>query len=235
MYNLCNLMVYCEKSANIQNRIYKTLSEYEITFKQFNSLRLMFSSVKNYNNYAIFVVSSIELLNKIKLASKQWYNYQNRVLVIYCHKEVVDSYFNNWSLFPDLSPLKNFIHKNLLSKNIKPQEHSLTLLNKLVKLELENLNISDKYTGFDYLIEILSNAMRHNFYCDDYIKLFECVASSHLASLDTIERAVRHMLISNWKENITFKTALNLNKNIIEKPNSKNILNAILDYLKKVI
>ena len=235
MYNLCNLMVYCERSANIQNTIYETLSEYDIPFKQFNSLRLMLSSVKNCNNYAIFAVNSIELLNKIKLASKQWYNYQNRVFVVYCNQEILDNYFNNWSVFPDLSPLKNFIQRNLLSKNIKPPEHTLTLLNKLVRLELENLNISSKYTGFNYLIEILSNAMRHNFYCDDYIKLFECVATSHFASLDTIERAVRHMLISNWKENYTFRNALKLDKNLFPKPNSKNILNAILDYLKKVI
>ena len=107
-------------------------------------------------------------------------------------------------------------------------------MHKLAKLELQKLGISTKYVGFEYLTHIISNTFGKHFYHSEYIDLFECVAIKLGVNIDTMERSVRHMLSATWKTNEKFRQALKSSYDL-SKVNSKNILNAVIAYMKKVI
>ncbi|MFQ6723838.1 MAG: sporulation initiation factor Spo0A C-terminal domain-containing protein, partial [Clostridia bacterium] len=108
------------------------------------------------------------------------------------------------------------------------------LLNKLIKDELIKLGLSDKYVGFKYLTELITNSLKSSFYTTKYIDFFEYVSRINLSPIDSIERAVRHMLSTTWKQNKEFRQTLR-SKCQIDKPNSKNLLNAIITHFKEFI
>lgn len=234
MYSLSNLIVYSEKEIEFKNEVISTIVEFDISFKELHSLTLTFSAIKNPQNYIILLAKSKEFLTTIENIAKGCHNYQERIFVIYNSDEIEDCFFNNSCNRHQLYTLKSFISKALSSQAITPSNNTSTLIYKLVELELHNLEIPAKYIGFKYLAEILTRALSTNFYACDYIDFFQYSARIHLATIDTIERDVRHMLLTTWKKSQKFRDLIQEN-NHIEKPKAKVIFNAILSYLKRVI
>lgn len=233
MYSLSDLIIYTEPGIQDVNTIKRILIECNATFKELNSLKLVFSAIKNPQHYVIIAVHSRDMLHKIEDIAKLCFDFQNRIFIIFSSTGLNDNFFNNTCHLSQLHILKDFIKNKVCCNNIYPQQPH-TLLYKLIKLELEKLDLATKYIGFEYLAESLTNALSTQFYTDNYIDIFQCVATSHLSTIDTIERNIRHMLSTTWKNSAKFKYILSTNCKI-EKPNSKNILKAIIEYIKKVI
>ena len=228
-------MFYSETNSQLRSNIRSLIIDSETPFKELRSLNLLFATIKNPQNLIIVLVDSVKLLKSLQNVCKNCYDYQNRVFVIHSSLSTVDNFFDKYCIYPNLDELKNFLSYHIQTLNISPQHQPSKLLSKLVKLELQNLEISKKYIGFKYLTDIIVNALCNNFYSDSYIELFKYVASINLATIDTIERDVRHMLLTTWKNNAKFRQTLQTSSQHLEKANSKNILNAIITHLKNVI
>lgn len=235
MYHSINLILYSEKGTLISPDICSIITEQNVPFKQLNSLPLVFHAIKNPQNYIIVLARTKEFLNMIENISKECHNYQNRIFIIYSHNELIDYFFENYCTIDNLSKLKVFINSISLSLNILPSNNTSSLLYKLIHFELEKLGLSNKYIGFKYLINVLTNALGSNFYCNEYINLFECASRTYSTPIDTIERDIRHMLLSNWKNNLKFKENLLKTNHQIQKLNGKTLINAIITYLKNTI
>ncbi|MBQ7798232.1 MAG: hypothetical protein IJ371_03830 [Clostridia bacterium] len=233
MYSSINLIFYSEGGVTFEDDVKSIIIESNTTFKELNSLKLTLSAIKNPQNHIILIAKSKEFLNTIEDIASICHNFQNRVFVVYSSPEIIDCFFDNSCMYNQLDTLKKFIHDSIQAQNIYPQHQTSTLLNKLISLELGNLEISCKYIGFNYLIDVVSSALSTKFYSDNYIDLFKHIANISLSSIDTIERNVRHMLLTTWKKSCKFREILK--PYTPPKTNAKNILNSLITYLKNII
>lgn len=233
MYTCVRLNLYCEDYNPIATDIKNIITNTGTPFKEIRNSTLLFSAIKNPNNIVIVAVTSRNLLAQLEEFSKCCHNYQNRLFIILKDSSLNDHFFNNHTSFANLAKLSTFL-KHVNSSGLSNPLQTSNLLVKLVQYELQKLQIPTKYRGFTYLTQLAVNYLCNNYPINTYIELFEHVANINLASIDTIERDVRHMLLTTWKNNVNFCNKLQL-KTPIEKPNSKNILSAILSYLKSTI
>lgn len=233
MYSYIKLNLYCECWHDMAENIKASLIEIGQTFKELHNSTLLFSTIKNPDNLIIVAVSSTQFLKELESFAKECHNYQNRVFVVFKHPSLDDKFFTNTCNVNNLDYIQEFLKPSKTFNLNNPVQPS-KLLTKLVQLELQKLQIPTKYIGFDYLTQLAVNYLCNTYSSNSYIELFEYVASINLASIDTIERDVRHMILTTWKNNPNFRNMLQYN-NIIEKPNSKNILMVLLKYLKNTI
>ncbi len=77
---------------------------------------------------------------------------------------------------------------------------SQSLLNKLIKCEMEKLGISKKYTGFKYLAELLEFLLNNPL--QSLTDGFNAVSELNGVSVDTLEHAVKNMLFTCLKQNL---------------------------------
>lgn len=233
MYNCVKLNLYCENwdsnAKDIKNFIVAT----GLPFKELHNSTLLFSAIKNPENTIVVLVSSKQLLTKLENFSKHCHNYQKRVFVVFINDSMNDNFFTNSCPYNNLSDLSKYLSFPLIDGLNNPVQPA-NLLVKLVQCELEKLQIPTKYIGFNYLTQLSVNYLCNNYSSNTYIELFKYVANINLASIDTIERDVRHMLLTTWKNSSIFRAILQ-GEVTIEKPNSKNILKAILAHLKTAI
>ena len=233
MYSYIKLNLYCDDWHNDAQIVKKQLLKNGQAFKELHNSTLLFSTIKNPGNLIIIVVSSTEFLKQLEPFAKECHNYQNRIFIVFKYPSLDDKFFTNSCDINNLDYMQDFLksHKNF---NLNNPAQPSKLLTKLVQLELQKLQIPTKYIGFDYLTQLAVNYLCNTYSSNSYIELFEYVASINLASIDTIERDVRHMILTTWKNNPNFRNILQ-HSNIVEKPNSKNILIALLKYLKNTI
>ena len=233
MYTCITLNLYCEDWCNISQDVKSVINKAGLPFKELHNSTLLFSSLKTPNNIIILVISSHQLLLQVEEFAKNCHNYQDRIFIVYENELLHDNFFTNTCTYPNLDKLYHYLSHPTITNLNQPIQPS-SLLIKLVKYELQKLQIPTKYVGFNYLTQLAVNYLCNNYPQNTYIELFECVASQNFASLDTIERDVRHMILTTWKNNPNFRNILQ-HKTSIEKPNSKNILNLILAHLKSTI
>lgn len=234
MYQSINLLVYAENNISFQQNVHALIVESRTPFKEVRSLGLLFSSIKNPPSRIILMVKTKEFLNTIETLAKTCHNYQSRIFIVHETHDTEDGFFANFCINPQLDKLKSFINNNSNQTSYVSHQSS-NLLSKLIELELTNLDISKKYIGFKYLTDLIVNAFCSQFYSNNYIQLFEYVATSHLQSIDTIERDVRHMLLTTWERSEKFKSILQQYCPTSHKPNSKKLLKAIISHLKNTI
>ena len=232
MYSCVKLNLYCEETSQISQDIKTILTNQRIPFKELRNSTLLFSAIKNPDNIVIVVISNQNLLSRLKSFSKKCYNYQNRIFAVFKNAELLDNFFEKSFIHNQLNTLSESLQEHEINQHIPKQPSKLLV--KLVQFELHKLQISSKYIGFNYLTQLAVNYLCNNYPSSTYIELFEYVASLNLASIDTIERDVRHMILTTWKTNSHFRNMIQ-QTNPLEKPNSKNILIALLSYLKNTI
>lgn len=233
MYTCIKLNLYCEGWCPVAQEVKSTIIKTGLPFRELHNTTLLFSSLKNPDNIVVAIISSRQLLLQIEEFVKTCHNYQNRIFIVYKNISLHDNFFIHTCAYPNLNNLSQYLTQGNII-NLNPPTQPSTLLTKLVKYELQKLQIPTKYVGFNYLTQLAVNYLCNNYPPNTYIELFEYVASINLASIDTIERDVRHMILTTWKNNTQFRNILERSEHI-EKPNSKNILNHILAYLKQTI
>ncbi len=235
MYSSSNLIVYYDKNFEHKQQVHLSLIDNDICFKVFNGLKLVFSALKNPQNYVIIAIDSPSTLHEIENIAHECFDYQNRIFIIFTSPELSDNFFANYCTLNQLNKLTQFIQTNIKNKRLISPTHPSNLLNKLICLELQKLDISTKYIGFKYLVGVIANALSKNFYANSYIDLFTNIASSNLETIDTVERDVRHMLKASWKNNAKLREIFKSNFTTASTPKAKDLLQAIINYLKQVI
>lgn len=233
MYSCIKLNLYCEAGCSSAQDIKNIIIGQGISFKELRNSTLLFSAIKNPENIVVVLISSNNLLTQLETFAKNCYNYQKRIFIVFQNTQLLDNFFINSCCYNKTNKLIDFLTSTDITNSQTPTQPSQLLI-KLVRFELEKLQIPTKYIGFNYLNQLAVNYLCNNYTSNTYIELFEYVAGINLASIDTIERDVRHMLLITWKNNSYFRNTLQCN-NVLEKPNSKNILSAILSYLKNTI
>ena len=233
MYSCIKLNLYCEGWCHVSQSIKEVIIDNNLAFKELHNTTLLFSAIKNPSNIVIVVISSPQLLAQLETFAQDCHNYQNRVFIVFKDVSLSDNFFTNTCHYTELNILHNFLNSPAVTSLNKPRQPS-QLLMKLVQSELQALQIPTKYIGFSYLTQLAVNYLCNTYSPNTYIELFEYVASINLASIDTIERDVRHMILTIWKNNSHFRDTLQQHAPI-SKSNSKNILGAILIYLKSRI
>ena len=233
MYTSSNLIVYYEKEFKYRDNVHSILTNCNVAFREFYSLKLLFAALKNPKNHIIIALNNKKILQELENIAPTCFDYQNRLFVILNCQELKDCFFENYCLANQLKQLELFIQKIIKNQHIATQHQTSKLLHRLVSMELIKLDISTKYIGFNYLVGVLVNTLSNNFYANSYIDLFTNIASENLETIDTVERDVRHMLRTTWKNSTKFRDTLQSYN--INKPNAKNILQAIIKYFKKII
>jgi len=232
MYTLTNIITFYDKDFTTKNNINDILISNEISFKEYPSIKMLLPALKNPNNYIIIAINNKNTLNEVENVALDCFNYQKRIFVLFESGDIVDHFFQNSYIITQPNHIKQFTQS--IKKIKTPQHQTSTLLKKLVSLELEKLGIPKKYIGFTYLADIVENSLKNNFYANTYIDFFANTARKSLEPVDTIERNIRHMLCTTWKNNINFRQTLRTSCELT-KPNSINILYAVINYLKSVI
>ena len=233
MYSCIKLNLYCENLCQISQDIKDIFISYGLPFKELRSSTSLFSAIKNHDSIIVIIVSSKSLIMQLEAFVKNCHNYQNRIFIVFTDNSLDDKFFTNSCHHTQTDVFCEFLKSSVIHNISNPVQPS-KLLVKLVKSELEKLQISTKYIGFNYLTQLAVNYLCNTYSQKTYIELFEYVTSLNLASIDTIERDVRHMLLTTWKTNDHFRQEIQ-QYTALEKPNSKNILNAVLLYLKSTI
>ena len=129
--------------------------------------------------------------------------------------------------------LSNFIQSLIYNKQISITPRPLPLAHQIIRNELEKLHLSKKYIGFKYVSDIIIESLKQNI-TDAYTPtLFKKVAIINQVTEDSVERDIRHMLMKTWKNCPEFKAQFtNINK---QTTNSKELLNNIISYIRKII
>lgn len=234
MYNTNNLIIYYDKDCTFKNLIHNKLCDYDIKFKELNSLKLVFSALKNPENYIIIAIEKLDTLHEVENFAKSCFDWQNRVFIIFNSSDNIDFFFHNYCNLENFNILESFLQK-IDNVNLYSNHQTSELLLKLINIELQNLDISSKYAGFKYLSSIISNALTKNSYANGYIDLFTCVTKDALDTVDTIERNVRHMLKSTWKNSDKFRNIFKYTQTSTSIPNSRVLLQAIINHIKQAI
>ena len=162
MYTSSNLIVYYDKEFEDCKPIHDTLIECDIVFREFVNLKPDFSALKNPENYIILAINNPQTLQEVENIAVSCYNYQKRVFVLFSSNDLIDNFFDNFTLSSNLKALKQYIQTNVKNQSMQ-STHSSKLLYKLVCLELQKLEIPTKYIGFKYLAGVIVNSLSNNF------------------------------------------------------------------------
>lgn len=228
MQNLTNLFLFCEDGFNQKNNIRSLISQYNIPFKEVDSIANIFLLLKYPSNYFVLAINNKSTYNAIVAHLSSANIHPKQVFVIFQP--------NNKQKPPycqEIEKLNNFILSNIQNKNISTALQTPSLIEKVVRLELENIGILKKYIGFKYLVDLLSIALKQQIDTPYNFEIFTIVGSLNNCLADTIEHDIRHMIISCWKNNQYLKDAVNYKNN--SHISAKNIVNKLIIYLKKSI
>lgn len=233
MYNSANLLFFSENRTAVQNQVRSLMVECGIPFRETGSISQVFSALENPNYYAVILISTQELYNTV-INTTHLLNATPRLFVLYPHQVTTGDFFNNYCE-TTISSLKNFLITNIKNFNICVRPQPPVLIQKLVRLELEKLGIGKKYIGFKYIVDLLVNALCNKIFDAYDNELFEYVASINLTTPQSIERDIRHMLLTTWKSSPYFKNTLSTIPFWENEVNAKNILNNLILYLRQVL
>ena len=105
---------------------------------------------------------------------------------------------------------------------VAPSRHYM-LLSKVIRFELEQLEVSKTYVGFNYLVNLLSNELALNTNHE---------SSAYFSQSENLNRDIRHMLQKCWQTNAKFKSSLSrfISPRCGPCP-PKLLLNALIEYL----
>ena len=106
-----------------------------------------------------------------------------------------------------------------------------SLLNKLIRRELENLQISKKYTGFKYLVDLIEFSFDDK--SQDLLCLLNLVASANQVTTDAVEHNIKHMLLSALRNGKGFKGAIS--QRGVDEHDSKQLIRFVVNYVRSVI
>lgn len=106
------------------------------------------------------------------------------------------------------------------------------LLNRLIRLELEKINISKKYVGFKYLTEILVFSFDRKIQNEGTNVVIE-TANLNGVSVDAINHDIKHMFLNCCRQND--KLCKILNGGVVGVCDIKSMLNNLVKYIHQAI
>lgn len=107
-----------------------------------------------------------------------------------------------------------------------------SLLDKIVRLELEKLNISKKYSGFKYLVDFITFSINDRLSCD-YATILNHVAVLNKLSSDAVNHSIKHMMFSSLQNNPSLH--LVLDSHLKSKVDIKSILLGLAAHIYSII
>ena len=223
-----NLFVFNNSPTSI-NAVRLLLSRNDIPFNEFETLSELKSLIQNKNNYFIIVCDMVEIIKYIQAVKSDIC----KNIFIVSNINLCNSFATN-ELDKLEAEILSLVDCNKINVSLPP----LTLTNKLIRQELENLNISKKYTGFKYLVELVNVAITKNMSDAYTVENFEYIASTNNSQASNIERDIRHVISVNWKNydsNASNILQVTLLPYINGATNTKNILNALILHVKNII
>lgn len=231
MYNLPNLIFYCNSEAKYAIDIRASLTKYNLPFIETDNEIDVFSFAQNPKNYIIFVANTNSTpLQLIKLSK-----INKNIFIVYPNEYATNVEIKHYCTHQSLDLLEKYLLANVNLNNISTKLPTSSLLNKLIMLELENLGISKKYIGFKYLVDIITNSICKNTSIPYSAEQFEYIANINSSTPDAIERDIRHMLLSSWKASKTLQITLCSKLSLKQQPNAKSVLINLIRYLKETI
>ena len=224
MYNYVNLLVYNKGSTNIGQKVDSILNSLPFSFISLDTFEGILSKIQEKNCYVLVVVHNINIYNTLKNINFPA-NTCDKFIVIYSINRTPIPKFTNYYTCNNLDEIKS----TLMSLNPIAIP---SFIQKMVRIELEKLNLSKKYLAFKYLVDTIC----HSLYTGDK-NTFSTNTLSYIAlinntSWNSIERDIRHMLTSNWNSNETFKSAICKHISGTEI-NTKILVDALISYIKE--
>lgn len=230
MHCLSSLVLYSEPLTSFADDVRSLISECDIPFKEIGNISQIYSHANNPNTYIIILIQTIEHFNIIKNIMSQPISSHNIFIIHSCDIEN-DENINNLYHFEKLSVVKSVLLYNLNVKHTSVYTQTHSLIYKIIRAELECLEISKKYAGFKYLVDFCANSIYNTSL--SYTELIEIVSKINNSQADIVEHAIRHMLLATLKNSAIFRKTLSLKKKTYL--NNKDMLNIILDHIKTLI
>ncbi len=224
MYNYTNLLVYNKDETSLGERVDLLLKSLPFSFITFETIEDILTQSQDKRCSNLIVVHNPDIYNKLNSIDLPSTAYDNFIIV----------YHDNQL------PISKFA-KYYTEKNLDNLYSLLALLNpvsipdfaqKMVRIELEKLNLSKKYLAFKYIVDIICHSLYTNTNDPFSTNTLSYIAKINNTSWNSVERDVRHMLVSNWNANEIFKSAIY--KYITRTDiNTKILLTALIDYIKE--
>ena len=233
MYDSPNILLYADNDDDFRRNAHSLIAECGIPFIEISSITHLFSAVKKDSGHIIMVATRdlIDIIINLYTTNEC----KSHVFFVCNFKEAINLPPNKQVKYGDFNNLRDYLISNIKVKNINMKFQPQTPLSKLLRTELENIDISKKYTGFKYIVDLITHWFKNkviNTYSND---LFKEIASINTTTYDIVERDIRHMLVTTWKNSPKFRTAILPNKQTKSTLPAKQILNGLICYLQKII
>lgn len=230
MHSLSSLVLYIEPLTSFADDVRSLIYECDTPFKEIGSISQISLHINNPNTYIIILIQTIEHFNIIKNIMGQSINRHNIFIVHSCDVENNEN-LNNLYYFEKLCVLKSALLYNLTIQHSSVYTQTHSLIYKIIRAELEYLEISKKYAGFKYLVDFCVNSICNPIL--SYTEVIETVSKINTSQPDIVEHAIRHMLLATLKNSSIFRKTLCLKKKTYL--NNKEMLNIVLKHIKTLI
>ena len=225
MYNYVNLLVYNKDSTDIGQKVDSILNSLPFSFISINTFESLLSKIQEKNCHVLVVVDNANIYNTLKNINLSTPNAYDRFIVIYIN---------------DITPIPKFTNHYTYHNldDIKPTLMSLnpiaipSFIQKMVRIELEKLNLSKKYLAFKYLVDIICYSLYTGNKDTFSTNMLSHIALINSTSWSSVERDVRHMLTSNWNSNEIFRSVICKHISGTEI-NTKILIDALISYIKE--
>lgn len=214
--NSCKNLILHDDGTVYHYQLTSLLSSRNIPYTSVGILHL-FNAVDNPANV-------IALINTDKNTINNILSLQNKTLH---HADLL--IINPLTLGDGLDNVEAILKSSYI-KNNGYQIQSISLIEKVVRLELQSIGIENKYIGFKYLAELLTQAIINQDNQPYTLNKIENIAISNNISLDSAERDIRHLLTSS-KPTLLHNQIIDQNL----KHSTKQTINNIFKYLKNII
>jgi len=231
MNNSLNLLLYVDKTVCFRDEVRLLIAKCGIPFIELDGVAHLFSAVKQ-SNKCIIVVAGQQLFETIT-SFRNTTNELSHIFFVLKFNPLIS--VKNFCTCETLYKLEEYLNINIRLKNIDMRFPNTTLMHRLIRCELNNLDISKKYAGFKYIVDLIDNVLKTKITNPYSSELFKYVASINVTTADIVERNIRHMLTTTWKNSTKFRSAILPKKQDKTSIPAKDILNGIIDYLKQII
>lgn len=221
------LLFYAERDTKFNDKIRAEFFKYSLPFIEISDGIELLNALASHNFNIIMRIDSQDLYNKVvNIVNKEQISASSFMII---HENPTFS-ASQYQSTNNIDEIVRYILLLSANNKINMQPPTPSIVQRILAMEMEKVGISKSYIGFKYLVDLLVLNVLDRQSLISLDEKFEKLAILNNISKECIERDLRHMLNSCWKNSDTFRdTLLNFNKSTFTI-NFKNLISVTIKY-----
>lgn len=226
-----HLLFYYEDETAFTDKIRAEFFNRSIPFLEISNKSDFFDALESKNYNIVMQINSQNMCDKIiDVAEKQ--EIPSTAFIIISEKQLQCSRYILTNKLDDV--IKYILSLALTySINMRPINHSV--IHKVVSAELEKIGITKTYIGFKYIVDLIVLCLKDRKSLIPLDAKLDKVALVNSINKASVERDIRHMLNTCWKNNEVFRNVLLSIDNYKFILNFKNLLSYTIKYFLTIV